>query len=49
MLAKETLLDLIRHFIVFEKSKTVGASLFGCPEKMGVVTIETVKKTAGAC
>lgn len=46
MLDKATLLDLIRHFIVFEKSKTVGASLCGCPEKTGVVTIETVKKLA---
>ncbi|QEP43926.1 type I restriction endonuclease subunit R [Ectothiorhodospiraceae bacterium BW-2] len=39
MLAKETLLDLIRHFIVFEKSKTEDP-------KTGVVTIETVKKLA---
>jgi type I restriction enzyme R subunit len=39
MLAKETLLDLIRHFIVFEKSKTEDP-------KTGVVTIETVKKMA---
>jgi len=37
MLNKATLLDLIRHFIVFEKSKTEDA-------KTGVVTIETVKK-----
>ena len=39
MLAKETLLDLIRHFVVFEKSKTEDP-------KTGVVTIETVKKMA---
>lgn len=39
MLNKETLLDLIRHFIVFEKSKTEDP-------KTGVVTIETVKKLA---
>ncbi len=39
MLAKETLLDLIRHFIVFEKFKTEDP-------KTGVVTIETVKKLA---
>ena len=39
MLNKATLLDLIRHFIVFEKSKTEDT-------KTGVVTIETVKKLA---
>jgi type I restriction enzyme R subunit len=39
MLDKATLLDLIRHFIVFEKSKTEDP-------KTGVVTIETVKKLA---
>ncbi len=39
MLDKETLLDLIRHFIVFEKSKTEDP-------KTGVVTIETIKKLA---
>ena len=39
MLAKETLLDLIRHFVVFEKSKTEDP-------KTGVVTIKTVKKMA---
>jgi len=39
MLNKETLLDLIRHFIVFEKSKTEDP-------KTGVVTIEAVKKLA---
>lgn len=44
MLNKETLLDLIRHFIVFEKSvKTQGlASL----TETGIVTINTVKKIA---
>jgi len=39
MLNKRTLLDLIRHFIVFEKSKSHDP-------KTGVVTIETVKKLA---
>lgn len=39
MLNKETLLDLIRHFVVFEKSKKEDA-------KTGVATITTVKKLA---
>jgi type I restriction enzyme R subunit len=39
MLNKETLLDLIRHFIVFEKSKSEDV-------KTGVTTISTVKKLA---
>jgi type I restriction enzyme R subunit len=39
MLNKETLLDLIRHFIVFEKSKKEDA-------QTGVTTISTVKKLA---
>ncbi len=39
MLNKENLRDLIRHFIVFENSKTEDS-------KTGVVTIETVKKLA---
>ncbi len=39
MLNKETLIDLIRHFIVFEKSKRED------PET-GVITITTVKKLA---
>jgi type I restriction enzyme R subunit len=39
MLNKHTLLDLIRHFIVFEKSKKED------PES-GVITIQTVKKLA---
>lgn len=39
MLNKETLLDLIRHFIVFEKSKKEDS-------KTGVTTISTVKKLA---
>jgi len=39
MLNKATLLDLIRHFIVFEKSKSEDP-------KTNVVTIETVKKLA---
>jgi type I restriction enzyme R subunit len=38
MLNKKTLLDLIRHFIVFEKSKK--------EDKEGIVTITTVKKLA---
>ena len=39
MLNKETLLDLIRHFVVFEKSKKEDS-------KTGVVSISTVKKLA---
>jgi type I restriction enzyme R subunit len=39
MLNKATLLDLLRHFIVFEKSKKEDA-------KTGVITIGTVKKVA---
>ena len=39
MLNKETLLDIIRHFIVFEKSKKVDA-------QTGITTISTVKKIA---
>lgn len=38
MLNKRTLLDLIRHFIVFEKSKK--------EDKNGIITIQTVKKMA---
>src|SRR5690554_3691829 len=39
MLNKKTVLDLIRHFIVFEKSKKEDL-------KTGITTIETVKKIA---
>jgi type I restriction enzyme R subunit len=39
MLDKKTLLDLIRHFIVFEKSKKED-------KETGVITIQTVKKMA---
>ena len=39
MLNKETLIDLIRHFIVFEKIKQEDAGT-------GIVTINTVKKVA---
>jgi type I restriction enzyme R subunit len=39
MLNKVTLLDLIRHFIVFEKSKKED-------KETGIITIETVKKLA---
>ncbi len=39
MLQKYTLLDLIRHFIVFEKSKKED-------KKTGQITVETVKKMA---
>ena len=39
MLTKETLLDLVRHFTVFEKSKKEDA-------KTGITTVETVKKVA---
>jgi type I restriction enzyme R subunit len=40
MLDPTTLLDLLRHFIVFERSKQ------GRPEDTGVTTISTVKKIA---
>jgi type I restriction enzyme R subunit len=39
MLNKETLLDLIRHFVVFEKTKKEDS-------KTGIITISTVKKLA---
>jgi type I restriction enzyme R subunit len=39
MLNKDTLIDIIRHFVVFEKSKREDP-------KTGIVTIETVKKLA---
>ncbi|MBA7569020.1 hypothetical protein ES708_10757 [subsurface metagenome] len=39
MLAKKILLDLIRHFIVFEKSKKED-------KETGIITIQTVKKLA---
>ncbi len=39
MLNKETLIDLIRHFIVFEKSKKEDA-------QTGITTISTIKKLA---
>lgn len=39
MLEKTTLLDLIRHFIVFEKSKKEDSAT-------GIITIQTVKKLA---
>lgn len=39
MLNKDTLIDLIRHFIVFEKSKKEDSDT-------GIITIETVKKLA---
>ncbi|KJS17308.1 MAG: DEAD/DEAH box helicase [Peptococcaceae bacterium BRH_c4b] len=39
MLNKETLLDLIRHFIVFEKSKKED-------RETGIITIQTIKKLA---
>ena len=46
MLDKKTLLDLIRHFIVFEKSKSVGAGPGACPKETGIITIRTEKKLA---
>ncbi|WP_114750031.1 type I restriction endonuclease subunit R [Pleomorphovibrio marinus] len=52
MLNKETLLDLVRHFIVFEKSKKVEPLAksrdegIGKDAKTGVTTISTVKKLA---
>ena len=39
ILCKDTLLDLIRHFIVFEKAKKED-------KETGIITIETVKKMA---
>lgn len=39
MLNKKTLLDLLRHFIVFDKTKTEDP-------KTGITTIETIKKLA---
>jgi type I restriction enzyme R subunit len=39
MLGKATLLDLLRHFIVFEKSRKEDADT-------GIITIQTVKKLA---
>ena len=45
MLNKKTLLDLIRHFNVFEKSKKL-SPLGGRGAKPGIITIETVKKLA---
>jgi len=39
MLNKETMLDLIRHFIVFEKNKKEDL-------KTGITTVETIKKLA---
>ena len=50
MLNKETLLDLIRHFVVFEKSKKVeftkSRTDVGKDSKTGITTISTVKKLA---
>jgi type I restriction enzyme R subunit len=51
MLNKETLLDLIRHFIVFEKSKKVeftksADGISGKNSQTGITTISTVKKLA---
>ena len=48
MLNKETLLDLIRHFVVFEKSTCLRATHRQKKEdsKTGIVTISTVKKLA---
>jgi type I restriction enzyme, R subunit len=40
MLNKKTILDLIRHFIVFEKNKKEDLNT-------GIITIQTVKKLAG--
>jgi len=51
MLNKETLLDLVRHFVVFEKSRKVelAKSLdegIGKDSETGITTITTVKKLA---
>lgn len=43
MLNKKTLLDLIRHFTVFEKSKTLSSPL---GDQGAITTIKTVKKIA---
>lgn len=43
MLNKKTLLDLIRHFTVFEKSKTLSSPL---GDQGAITTIKTVKKLA---
>ena len=52
MLNKATLLDLLRHFIVFEKSKKedkvngeAREGALGCPQT-GIISISTVKKLA---
>lgn len=37
MLNKKILLDLIRHFIVFEKLKHVRADLRVCPKDTGII------------
>ncbi len=44
MLNKKTMLDLIRHFIVFEKSAKT--QHIASQEKAGLITIQTVKKMA---
>src|SRR5699024_771914 len=44
MLNKETLLDLVRHFIVFEKSSHVETN--GRSSQHGITTISTIKKLA---
>lgn len=44
MLEKKTLLDLIRHFIVFEKS--VKTQSIASQQDTGIITIQTVKKIA---
>ncbi|MBV6429264.1 MAG: hypothetical protein KIPDCIKN_03815 [Haliscomenobacter sp.] len=52
LLNQRTLLDYIRHFVVFEKAKKVEPEAKSRPEgvgkdpKTGVITIETVKKIA---
>ncbi len=44
MLNKKTILDLIRHFVVFEKSAKTQS--IESQEKAGLITIQTVKKLA---
>ncbi|KAB2878058.1 type I restriction endonuclease subunit R [bacterium] len=46
MLNKETLLDLIRYFIVFEKSASLRQAQGTRPGNQDIVRIETVKKLA---
>jgi type I restriction enzyme R subunit len=46
VLNKKTLLYLICHSLVFEKSKSAGAGLCACPKATGILTIQTEKRLA---